>query len=206
MNIPIRREGGQSVEDMAQQMAAAPRNKMYRVDDGNKSSERIAALTNQAIEIIQARFPSRCDEEQQVLKTGRIDLSDPEEIKETAVRYLKACAASGLVPTFASFSAACGYSRKYVWQVMTTRKSAGTEMLDFVSGLFASLIEQAALVRAVDAAAGIFGLKNSLQGYSDRIDINASASRVEPFETGDPEEIAKRYLSGIPGNYGKETE
>jgi len=79
-------------------------------------------------------------------------------------------------------------------------------MLEFCQGLFASIMEQGGLSRALDAASSIFALKNSGQGFSDRIDISAVPGRVEPFENGDPEEIARRYLAGVATSVEAEME
>lgn len=78
-------------------------------------------------------------------------------------------------------------------------------MLQYLQSLFASIMEQGGLTRALDAANAIFALKNSGQGFSDRVDITATAGRAEPFQNGDPEEIARRYLAGMATPIEKET-
>lgn len=188
------RGGNQTVEQMQMQLSALPRNRMYpKEEDGTKSKETLSELCRAGLEAMESCFPESTGEQ----RINRADLSDPKQIRDVCVRYLSACERLGLAPTFAGLCNYLGYSRKQVYLVMRSKQNKGVEMLSYCQSVFASIIEQGGLSRALEAANAIFALKNSLQGYSDRIDILATSEKVDPYESGDPEEIARRYLAGM---------
>lgn len=56
-------------------------------------------------------------------------------------------------------------------------------------------MEQYMAVGRINPVSGIFLLKNN-HGYRDQSE--QVVIRRDPYETGDPEEIARRYLAGMP--------
>ena len=199
----FRRDANQSVEEMAQQLAEIKphRRSLFASDDDSESKrEYIRGLIAPAIDSVALSFPDFRPDEVTVRK-GKVNLSDLSEVGAAAYRYLKACEMSGTIPSFALLCAAMGYGRTYIYSIMQTRKGPVTDFLSVMQTVFAGLLETATVARRCSEAGGIFILKNSGQGYADRADLTVrNSDRASPFdEQRDPEEIAKKYLSGIAG-------
>ena len=60
--------------------------------------------------------------------------------------------------------------------------------------LFEDLMEQYMTTGKINPVSGIFLMKNN-HGYKDQTE--SVVIKKDPYETGDPEEIARRYLAGV---------
>lgn len=188
---PIRREGGQSVEDMAQQMR--------RKSAGNKLNrapiypEISAELKAETLENVIAQTQSNLEKLGRGDRVNRVDLNDLNAVQESANDYLQACKLAAVVPSISGFSAALGYSRQWVCRVAEKQ----TEVGNYLSALFAafsSCLEQMSLMRQTDPATSIFLMKNGAVGMTDRLDITAQAVSDPTHRELSDEEILQWYM------------
>lgn len=192
---PIRREAGQTVEEMACQMEAAKQgNRMYKAQYNEVSAalkaEQFSAALDQQIELLSG-----------VRKNGKIDLDNLAAVEATATRYIESCKRASVVPTILGLSAALGYSRKTVWQYITQHpESRSAQYLDALRSAFAAVLAQLGLSRNTSEAVSIFLLKNSGQGLTDKTEIDIAARQESPLgEKADPEELRRKYLEDAYG-------
>ena len=201
MHEVVKRDARQSVEELSEQLSAAREgNRLYNADgDANNRREVISAEVAQAIDMLSLSFPSFAAGDDVTVRAGRVNLDNLEEVAGVARRYLRACERSGSVPLFSALCCALGYSRKHVYGIMRSRSNKVTDFLSVMQTLFASVLQQVGLSRRCSEAVSIFLLKNSGQGYSDKQELVIDGNRsVDRFSSGDPEEIARKYLAGMP--------
>lgn len=189
---PLRREAGQSVDDMAQQMRRrSAGNKLNRAPTYGEVSAELKAET---LGNVIAQTQSNLEKLGRGDRVNRVDLNDLNAVREAADNYLQACKLAAVVPSISGFSAALGYSRQWVCRIAEKQ----TEVGNYMSALFAafsSCLEQMSLMRQTDPATSIFLMKNGSVGMTDRLDVTAQAIS-EPTEQREmsADEIAKRYL------------
>lgn len=188
---PIRREAGQSIGEMTEQMEEAKKgNRLYNEISSQLKAEQLSAIIGQQMELLAG-----------VRKDGRIDLHNLEAVQATAERYLRSCQLAGIVPTMMALSAALGYSRKGLWQFISNNpESPSGRYLDTLRTVFASILASAGLSRNCSEAVSIFLLKNSGQGLVDRAEVDIAARQESPLgERADPEELRRKYLEDAYG-------
>lgn len=201
---PMRREAGQSVDDMAQQMRRrSAGNKLNRAPTYGEVSAELKAET---LGNVIAQTQSNLEKLGRGDRVNRVDLNDLNAVREAADNYLQACKLAAVVPSISGFSAALGYSRQWVCRIAEKQ----TEVGNYMSALFAafsSCLEQMSLMRQTDPATSIFLMKNGSVGMTDRLDVTAQAIS-EPTEQQEMsvDEIAKRYLPDWNGSKPLETE
>ncbi len=198
--MEMRREAGRTADDMSEELIRTRSRKMYPAsNESNVSREDyFQSLIHDSIETVQASFPEFCREEGITVRAGKVNLSDFDAVAKAAFRFVSACEKASRPPTFSLLCASLGLSRQRVYEVMRTRRDRTTEFLSVLQTVFAGLMETALLDRRVSEAGAIFGLKNSGQGYADRTELFVdNGLRADVYESGDPEEIARRYLSGM---------
>lgn len=188
---PIRREGGQSVEDMAQQMRRrSAGNKLNRAPIYPEISAELKAET---LENVIAQTQLNLEKLGRGDRVNRVDLNDLNAVQESANDYLQACKLAAVVPSISGFSAALGYSRQWVCRVAEKQ----TEVGNYLSALFAafsSCLEQMSLMRQTDPATSIFLMKNGAVGMTDRLDITAQAVSDPTHRELSDEEILQWYM------------
>ncbi len=92
------------------------------------------------------------------------------------------------------FASALGVSRQYLYAYIQRNQNTPTcEYLDRLRSSWASIIAQASLIKASDNATSIFLLKNSGQGLTDKVEVEAVKKEQPLGEMMTPEEIASRY-------------
>lgn len=189
---PIRREAGQSVDDMAQQMRrSSAGNKLNRLPTyGEVSAELKAETLANVITQTQSNLAKLGQED----RVNRVNLNDLNAVREASDNYLQACKMAAVVPSISGLSAALGYSRQWVCKIAEKQ----TEVGNYMSALFAAIsscLEQMSLMRQTDPATSIFLMKNGSVGMTDRLDVTAQAV-TDPTEQHEMsvEEIAARYL------------
>lgn len=194
---PMKRAAGQSVEEMAAQLEAnSAGNRLNRSSYPEVSAEiktkMLAAVIGTTTEMMQ-----------NVSEHGRLNLDDLEAVKDTAARYMSACQRAGVVPGISGFSAACGYSRQYVHRYIDQGRTDSARFMDALRTAWSAILEQMTLTRACSEPTGIFLLKNSGCGMSDKADLSVSSNIVSPeSETRTVEDIKKWLEDGaVPARF-----
>ena len=111
-NNPIKRAAGQTVEEMAEQLAGSkegnrlytPKQGTYKEISDQLKSEALDNIIDQQLDLLAT-----------AKKRGRVDLNNVDEVEATATAYMMSCKQAGVYPTMLGFAAACGYSRKAIY-------------------------------------------------------------------------------------------
>ena len=184
---PMKRQGNQSIDSMAEQLAASKAgNKLYKPQYNELSAELKAQALDVAI-VQQQELLARADQR------GAVDLNDLNAVKIACNEYLESCRRSKVYPSMTALAPSLGYSRQYIYAYMGRHNTPVTQYLDALRSSMAAIVQQAGLTRTADAAMSIFILKNSA-GMADKVDVNATTSNEpENFERMTDEEIAAWY-------------
>lgn len=189
---PLKREGGQTVQSMTEQLIA----------DKESGTRGRARLYN---EVSQEQKAQALDvaiaQQQELLKRvdhrGRVNLNDLDAVKTAVSEYFESCRNAGVYPSMTALAPCLGYSRQGLYYYMSQNDTEVTKFLDMVRSSMAAIVQQAGLTRVADAAMSIFILKNSA-GMSDKLDVNATAIPGTPEDNRlTAEEIAKRYMTDV---------
>lgn len=192
---PIRKEAGQTVEDMAAQLTDAktgsrlyqPRRGNYKEISDQLKGEALTAAIDHQLQLL--------NPEQQ---RGRINLDNVTEIRDTATRYMESCKLAGVYPTMLGFAPACGYTRKHLYHYIRTHDNASAEYLDRLRCSWAAIIAQMGLERQCSESVAIFLLKNTGQDLSDKQQIDLTATQGSPLSGSvDMGELEKRYIDSV---------
>ena len=131
-------------------------------------------------------------------KQPKCNMQDPDEVAERYDWYVQYCIDNGLRPGVAGMASAYGYSRIWLFQVKNGMvNSVPEESINTLKRAWAmleSLMEQYMATGHINPVSGIFLLKNN-HGYKDQTE--SVVIKKDPYESGDPEEIARRYLAGV---------
>lgn len=131
-------------------------------------------------------------------KTQKCDMSDPDAVAARYDWYVQSCIDNNLRPGVAGLASAFGYSRDWLKEMEKGNvKSVPRESVDMLKrawGMLEDLLEQYMLTGKIHPAPGCFFMKNHF-GYKD--ETETVIIKRDPYETGDPQEIAQRYLSGM---------
>ena len=189
---PIRREAGQSVDSMAQQMRRnSAGNKLNRAPTYGEVS---AELKKEILDSVIAQTQSNLAKLGKDSRVNRVDLNDLNAVRDAADNYLQACKQAAVIPSISGLSAALGYSRQWICRIAEKQTEVGA----YMSALFAaisSILEQMSLAKATDNATSIFLMKNGAVGMTDKLDVTAQTV-VDPTQPEElsAEDIARRYL------------
>ena len=172
---PLKREAGQSIEAMAEQMKrrkeeAGPRNRLYN----EVSNELKAQALDNAI-AQQQRLLEKAD------NRGHIDLDDLDAVKTACADYLESCRLAGVFPSMTGLAPSMGLSRQRLYQYIRDSNTESARYLDAVRSAISAVVEQAGLTRAASEALAIFILKNSVD-MADKVDITAIPAEPEEKE------------------------
>lgn len=189
---PVRREAGQSAEDMTAQMIASREgNRLYNRKGNYKEvsdqlkAEALTAVIDQQMTLLK-----------RVKDRGRVDLNKIDEVEMAAEAYMESCKQSNVYPSMLGFSAACGISRQWMYEYIRTHDNETSNYLDRLRSAWAAIIAQMGLSRQCSEPVAIFLLKNSGQGLSDRTDLDITARQDNYGPLGKPptpEEIYERF-------------
>lgn len=189
---PLRREGGQTVDEMAQQMRR--RSAGNRLNRAPTYGEVSAELKAETLGNVIAQTQSSLERLGRENHVNRVDLNNLNAVREAADNYLQACKLAAVVPSISGFSAALGYSRQWVCKVAEKH----TEVGNYMSALFAafsSCLEQMSLMRQTDPATSIFLMKNGSVGMTDRTEISAIPAAREEDKPMGKEELEAWFLA-----------
>lgn len=196
-NKPIKKAAGQTVEEMTTQLAGSKEgNRLYTPKQGTYK-EISDALKAEALDSI-------IDQQLDLLATakrrGRVNLNNVDEVEATATAYMTSCKQAGVYPTMLGFAAACGYSRKSVYEFISKNRGKSVDYLDGLRSSWAAIIAQMGLARQCSESVSIFLLKNSGQGMADKAEIDIAPKVENPLgERTDPEELRRKYLEDVRG-------
>lgn len=197
-NNPIKRAAGQTVEEMTAQLAGSKEgNRLYTPKQGTYK-EISDALKAEALDSI-------IDQQLELLATakrrGRVNLNNVDEVEATATAYMTSCKQAGVYPTMLGFAAACGYSRKSIYEFISKNRGKSVDYLDGLRSSWAAIIAQMGLARQCSESVSIFLLKNSGQGMADKAEIDIAPKVENPLgERTDPEELWRKYMEDVRGS------
>lgn len=183
---PMKRQAGQSVDEMAEQMmessAKNRANRLYPEASAEVKREALANVVNQQRQLMKAAKE----------RGRRIDLNDLDEVEKCADDYMQSCVKANCFPTMLGFSASAGYSRKYIYQYIRTHTNESSRYLDNLRSSWAAIMAQMALSRQASEATVIFLLKNCGQDLTDKCELTAVPA-VEEKEIS-REELERWFL------------
>lgn len=192
---PIRKEAGQSIEEMtAQLVGSTDGNRLYSPKKGNYK-EISDQLKSEALE-------AAIDQQLGLLATakqrGRVDLNNVDEVEATATAYMTSCKQAGVYPTMLGFAAACGYSRKTIYEYINRNTGKSAQYLDNLRSSWAAIIAQMGLARQCSESVSIFLLKNSGQNMADRAEIDIAPKASSPLgEYVTEKELLEKYVTDV---------
>lgn len=192
---PIRKEAGQSVEEMtAQLVGSADGNRLYSPKKGNYK-EISDQLKSEALE---AAIDQQLDLLATAKQRGRVDLNNVDEVEATATAYMTSCKQAGVYPTMLGFAAACGYSRKTIYEYISCNTGKSAQYLDNLRSSWAAIIAQMGLARQCSESVSIFLLKNSGQNMADRAEIDIAPKASSPLgEYVTEKELLEKYVADV---------
>lgn len=190
---PIKRQAGQTVQEMSRQLVEA-----------YKDSKLMSPVANKEVteQMRQARIAASIEQKrtmlEQLRERGKVNLTNIEEVQFTLNNYLTSCEEVGIIPNFLGFCAAMGYTRRnvsYALEGERITKGITQEVREYIEAArtaFAAVMAEASLNRAVSEPTAIFLLKNTGQGLTDRQEVTLQTS--DPFaDNRSNEEIKEQY-------------
>lgn len=130
-------------------------------------------------------------------RPDRVALDDFEAVRERASEYVHHCSDNGFIPDFQGLAAQLGVSREALYKYL--RKHPDTQTGQFLESLRAFFAD--CRITATDQGSGhpvsmIFLLKNSGQGYRDKIDIEP-VQPESPYQGVSEEALKQKYLADM---------
>lgn len=137
----------------------------------------------------------------ELMSKPKVDTSSVDAVNERFLWYLDVCEKYDDRPTVEGFALATGYDRSSVRRMKDGEvKSVPDEVrssLKRVWDMLNQMMTQYMVDGHLNPVTAIFLLKNNF-GYKDQTET--VVVKQDPYESGDPEEIARKYLSGMaPG-------
>ena len=133
----------------------------------------------------------------------KIDLHDPEAVKQRLVEYFQIYADADMKPTVAGMAMALDVDRRRLWEIKTGAMVGGTtkqnlppETLDCIKKAYEILessMESYANAGKINPVMAIFMMKNHF-GYQDKTEYVLTPNQKNDSDY-DAEDIRKRYLS-----------
>ena len=132
----------------------------------------------------------------------KVDLHDPDAVRERLGEYFQIYAEADLKPTVAGMASALGVNRQRLWEIKTgaavggtTKQSLPSETLDLIKKAYDILemsMENYASSGKVNPVISIFMMKNHF-GYQDKTEYVLTPNQKTERDY-DADEISKRYL------------
>lgn len=134
----------------------------------------------------------------ELMSKPRVDTTSVEAVNERFLWYLDVCERYDDRPTVEGFALATGYDRVSVRRMKDGEVKRVPEdvrlTLKRVWDMLNQMMTQYMVDGHLNPVTAIFLLKNNF-GYKDQTET--VVVKKDPYETGDPEEIARRYLAGM---------
>jgi len=178
MSEHLKRQAGQTVEEMAEQLAEGKQgSRLYKPSYNEIGAELKQQAIVTAIDQVRANLKV-------AKKKGRVNLDNADELRAAADSYMSACKLSGTIPSMLDFCPSLGHSRQSVYSYIATHgNTESARFLDSLRSAWAGVFQQLAMLRVCSEATAIFVLKNCGQGMSDRtdVDMNVTNNAVQPW-------------------------
>ena len=134
----------------------------------------------------------------------RVDLKNPEAVRERLAEYFRIYGEADLKPTVAGMAMALGVNRRILWAIANDQPTGGNgyklnlppESTDFVKKAYEMLemsMEAYANAGKINPVMAIFMMKNHF-GYQDKTEYVLTPNQKQESDY-DADEISKRYLS-----------
>ena len=133
----------------------------------------------------------------------RVDLKNPDAVRERLVEYFRIYGEADLKPTVAGMAMCLGVDRRRLWEIKTGTAQGGTsqydlprETLDLVKKAYEILettMENYANAGKINPVMAIFMMKNHF-GYQDKTEYVLTPNQKTESDYN-ADEISKRYLS-----------
>ena len=143
----------------------------------------------------------------------KIDLREPEEVRQRIVEYFQIYAEADMKPTVAGMAMALGVDRRRLWEIKTgalvgghSQQNLPEETLDCIKKAYEILeatMESYANAGKINPVMAIFMMKNHF-GYQDKTEYVLTPNQKQESDY-DAEDIKKRYLSDSPTIEGTAT-
>jgi len=143
----------------------------------------------------------------QVMTLPRVDLKNPEAVRQRVNDYIAITAAADVKPAVSGLALALGINRRTLWAIVHDQPTGGAnvkpmnlprESLDILKSVYDSmeyLLENYMLQGKINPVSGIFLAKNHY-GYQDKTELSVSATTSEELDVAT---IRDRYLPGDSG-------
>lgn len=129
---------------------------------------------------------------------GKCDLTNPDAVIDRYNWYMSMCIEYDDKPSVAGMALAFGYNRKHLLRVKNGEiKSVPSEVCDTLKGAWDALeyaLNKYMLDGRINPIPAIFLAKNNFE-YKDQTE--SVIIKQDPYESGNPEEIARKYLEGM---------
>lgn len=133
----------------------------------------------------------------------KIDLRDPEAVKQRIVEYFQIYAEADMKPTVAGMAMALDVDRRRLWEIKTGNyvnvggyKDLPRETVDYIKKAYEILessMESYANAGKINPVMAIFMMKNHF-GYQDKTEYVLTPNQKQESDY-DADEISKRYLT-----------
>lgn len=128
----------------------------------------------------------------------KINLSNTDQLMQVTDEYLSRCIRIGVLPTLQGVAAACGVSRRMIYKYLEEHEDTpSADYLERLRSAFTQMRIEAVDKNAAKEVMAIFLLKNSSQGFRDKIDFEPIQPQ-NPLSDLDAVAARKRLLEGIP--------
>jgi hypothetical protein len=137
------------------------------------------------------------------LTLPKVDLRDPEAVKQRIGEYFQIYAEADMKPTVAGMAMALDVDRRRLWEIKTGNyvnvggyKDLPTETVDYIKKAYEileSTMESYANAGKINPVMAIFMMKNHF-GYQDKTEYVLTPNQKQESDY-DADEISKRYLS-----------
>ncbi len=131
----------------------------------------------------------------------KVDLQDPEAVRERLVEYFQIYGEADMKPTVAGMGMALGLDRRRLWEIKTGNHTSSTPKLpreteDLIKKAYEILettMENYANAGKINPVMAIFMMKNHF-GYQDKTEYVLTPNQKQDSDY-DADDIRKRYLS-----------
>lgn len=133
-----------------------------------------------------------------IMKLPKVDMSDPEAVKDRIFTYLEMCEANDMKPHVAGLALALGVDRRRLWEIRTGTNGKNAEVTDTIKKAVDLLDAQMSDYMQngkINPVAGIFLMKNNF-GYTDKQEVVVTPS-APLGDQSDDGKLAERYNDAI---------
>lgn len=135
----------------------------------------------------------------ELMSQPKVDIKDSDAVLDRYYWYLDKCEEWDDRPTVEGFALATGYSRMQLYRILHGEVKGTPEAVCYALKRIWEALNHIMAQYMVDGhlnpVTAIFLLKNNF-GYKDQTET--IVTKKDPYESGNPEEIARKYLAGMP--------